>query len=47
VASERAGGCRADCSVPRCGDAILDAGEVCDDGNQQTGDGCSGCRPEP
>jgi cysteine-rich repeat protein len=46
VASERAGDCRDDCTVPRCGDGILDPGEVCDDGNEQTGDGCDGCKPE-
>jgi cysteine-rich repeat protein len=33
--------CRADCTVPRCGDGILDVGEVCDDGNTVGGDGCS------
>jgi cysteine-rich repeat protein len=33
--------CRADCTVPRCGDGILDGGEVCDDGNVSGGDGCS------
>jgi len=46
VASDRVGGCRADCTVPRCGDGILDPGEVCDDRNEQPGDGCFGCRPE-
>lgn len=25
---------------PACGDAVLDEGEVCDDGNTQSGDGC-------
>src|SRR5688500_2225527 len=25
---------------PSCGDGIVDAGELCDDGNDQTGDGC-------
>lgn len=31
-----------DASVePRCGDGIIDADEVCDDGNVQPGDGCS------
>jgi cysteine-rich repeat protein len=24
--------CRLDCTVPRCGDGILDGGEICDDG---------------
>lgn len=33
--------CRKDCTVPRCGDGILDGGEVCDDGNTASGDGCS------
>jgi cysteine-rich repeat protein len=33
--------CRLDCTVPRCGDAILDAGEICDDGNTIPGDGCA------
>jgi cysteine-rich repeat protein len=33
--------CRLDCTVPRCGDGILDGGEVCDDNNQLSGDGCS------
>lgn len=32
--------CRLDCTVPRCGDGILDGGEVCDDGNNTGGDGC-------
>ena len=34
-------GCQADCSLPRCGDGIVDADEVCDDGNRVAGDGCS------
>jgi cysteine-rich repeat protein len=46
VSSDRAGSCRADCTVPTCGDARLDPGEVCDDGNDAGGDGCFGCRPE-
>jgi cysteine-rich repeat protein len=33
--------CRIDCTKPRCGDGILDAGEVCDDGNTSSGDGCA------
>jgi cysteine-rich repeat protein len=33
--------CRTDCSVPHCGDGILDGGEVCDDGNTVGGDGCA------
>jgi cysteine-rich repeat protein len=34
-------GCRTDCTVPKCGDTIVDGGEVCDDGNTVGGDGCS------
>ena len=33
--------CRLDCSIPACGDGILDGGEICDDGNTTSGDGCS------
>jgi cysteine-rich repeat protein len=33
--------CRTDCTVPLCGDGILDGGEVCDDGNNVGGDGCA------
>ena len=33
--------CRTNCTIPRCGDGILDGGEVCDDGNNVNGDGCS------
>jgi cysteine-rich repeat protein len=33
--------CRTNCTIPRCGDGILDGGEVCDDGNNVGGDGCS------
>jgi cysteine-rich repeat protein len=33
--------CRRDCTVPRCGDGIVDGGEVCDDGNTASGDGCA------
>jgi cysteine-rich repeat protein len=33
--------CREDCTAPECGDDILDPGEVCDDGNTSTGDGCA------
>lgn len=36
--------CRTDCTIPRCGDGIVDGGEICDDGNELDGDGCSdGC----
>lgn len=39
------GGCR----VMGCGDgyADLEAGERCDDGNEEPGDGCHECQPEP
>ncbi len=33
--------CRLDCTIPTCGDGILDGGEVCDDGNTTSGDGCA------
>ncbi|MBL8744071.1 MAG: DUF4215 domain-containing protein, partial [Myxococcales bacterium] len=33
--------CRTDCTIPTCGDGLFDAGEVCDDGNNVSGDGCS------
>jgi cysteine-rich repeat protein len=32
--------CRTDCTIPACGDAFVDGGEVCDDGNREPGDGC-------
>src|SRR5262249_30087937 len=36
--------CRTSCTLARCGDGILDTakGEVCDDGNNTSGDGCAG-----
>ena len=34
--------CRKTCVIPRCGDKLLDGGEVCDDGNTTDGDGCAG-----
>ncbi len=34
--------CRTACTVPRCGDGRHDGGEVCDDGNTVSGDGCAG-----
>jgi len=33
--------CRTNCTIPKCGDGILDGGEVCDDGNTNDGDGCA------
>ncbi len=33
--------CRLDCTIPFCGDGIMDGGEVCDDGNNVGGDGCA------
>lgn len=36
-----------DCLPPRCGDAILNEGETCDDGNEVAGDGCADCALEP
>jgi len=33
--------CRTNCLPKRCGDLIKDTGEVCDDGNLVSGDGCS------
>ena len=45
VARTDSGVCRLDCTVPRCGDGRLDAGETCDDGNTTGGDGCpAGCK---
>lgn len=32
--------CRLDCTIPACGDGLLDGGEICDDGNTVGGDGC-------
>ncbi len=40
-ALDTASACRTDCTIPRCGDGRLDAAEVCDDGNNKGGDGCS------
>jgi cysteine-rich repeat protein len=42
--------CDADCTLPECGDGMVNAarGEVCDDGNAADGDGCSSrCETEP
>ncbi|MFQ5515772.1 MAG: DUF4215 domain-containing protein [Myxococcota bacterium] len=33
--------CRTTCTEPRCGDGVLDSGELCDDGNIESCDGCS------
>jgi cysteine-rich repeat protein len=40
-AFDESSACRANCTIPRCGDGILDGGEVCDDGNNVDGDGCA------
>jgi cysteine-rich repeat protein len=32
--------CRTDCTLPSCGDGAIDTGELCDDGNTDSGDGC-------
>jgi cysteine-rich repeat protein len=40
-ANDAPSACRLDCTVPRCGDGILDGGETCDDGNNVDGDGCN------
>ena len=41
-AFDESSGCRANCTIPRCGDGILDGGEICDDGNTRDGDACAG-----
>jgi cysteine-rich repeat protein len=28
----------------KCGDGVVDGDELCDDGNEINGDGCTGCR---
>ncbi|PKN55198.1 MAG: hypothetical protein CVU56_22660 [Deltaproteobacteria bacterium HGW-Deltaproteobacteria-14] len=33
--------CRTDCREPRCGDGVKDAGERCDDGDDDDSDGCT------
>jgi cysteine-rich repeat protein len=33
--------CKLSCTLPRCGDGILDGGEVCDDGGVLPGNGCA------
>jgi cysteine-rich repeat protein len=40
-AFDEASRCRQTCIVPRCGDGILDGGEICDDGNTVDGDSCA------
>lgn len=39
--------CDADCTPAECGDGVLnvEAGELCDDGNQDDADGCVACQP--
>jgi cysteine-rich repeat protein len=32
--------CRTTCTLPGCGDGVVDDGEDCDDGNATSGDGC-------
>ncbi len=45
VAFEATAACRFDCPIFRCGDGILNGGEVCDDRITTSGDGCSvNCR---
>ena len=39
--------CRTDCTLPRCGDGVVDTADGCDDGNVAPGDGCDErCQPE-
>ncbi|MDY0001336.1 MAG: DUF4215 domain-containing protein [Polyangia bacterium] len=41
------GSCTIDCQTKYCGNGVLNEGEVCDDGNTASGDGCSAdCRSE-
>jgi cysteine-rich repeat protein len=45
IAYDAAAKCNANCTVPRCGDGVLDGGEKCDDGNVIANDGCgSDCK---
>lgn len=48
TAQAAAAACRPDCTIPTCGDGIVDAGEACDDGNNVGGDGCAAdCKSVP
>ncbi|MFT6627080.1 MAG: cysteine-rich repeat protein [Flavobacteriales bacterium] len=38
--ADEADACRLNCALPACGDAIVDAGEACDDGNDDDFDVC-------
>ena len=39
--------CRSSCAEAFCGDGVVDTGELCDDRNTVSGDGCSAeCRIE-
>jgi len=40
-ANNDTGLCSTHCQIARCGDGFLQPGEVCDDGNNVSGDGCS------
>jgi cysteine-rich repeat protein len=39
--ADSADACRTDCTLPECGDAIVDSGEECDDANNVEDDGCN------
>ncbi|TNF37789.1 MAG: DUF4215 domain-containing protein [Deltaproteobacteria bacterium] len=39
--------CRTDCSLPRCGDNVVDSDEVCDDGNLENNDNCPSAADNP
>ncbi|PKN56790.1 MAG: hypothetical protein CVU56_14320 [Deltaproteobacteria bacterium HGW-Deltaproteobacteria-14] len=39
--------CRTDCSLARCGDNVVDSGEVCDDGNVGDLDNCPSATDNP